>query len=200
MSVWLKCLNRFERYTVNCRSAWYRWRFALFEQPRHRAVELGAGMVFNVPVRGGKGTLRIGDHSVVGFPEAHRVGDGEIMLQARVPDAEVSIGRDTWFNNNTVICAMKSIRIGNACRIGDSVAIYDADFHELSPATRNRSVGPIEPVTIGNNVWIGSRVMILKGVTIGDNSVIGAMSLVTKDVPPNSLAAGVPAKVIRSLE
>jgi maltose O-acetyltransferase len=200
MSLWVKCLNRFERYTVNCRSTWYRRWFALFEQPRHRAVELGSGVVFNVPVRGGKGTLRIGDNSVVGFPEAYHLGSGEIMLQARLSDAEISIGRDTWFNNNTVLCAMKSIRIGDACRIGDSVAIYDADFHELSPATRNRSVGPVEPVTIGNNVWIGSRAMILKGVTIGDNSVIGAMSLVTKNVPPNSLAAGVPAKVIRSLE
>lgn len=200
MSLWLKCLNRWERYSVSLRSTWYRQRFLLFEQPKHRAVELGSGVVFNVPVRGGKGTLRIGDNSMIGFPEAHRVGGGEIMLQARLADAEISIGRDTWFNNNTVLCAMKSIRIGDTCRIGDNVAIYDADFHELNPATRNRSVGPVKPVTIGNNVWIGSRALILKGVTIGDNAVIGAMSLVTKNVPPNSLAAGVPAKVIRSLE
>jgi acetyltransferase-like isoleucine patch superfamily enzyme len=55
-------------------------------------------------------------------------------------------------------------------------------------------------VIIGNNVWLGSRSIILKGVTIGDNSVIGAMSLVTKDIPPNSVAGGIPAKVIRTLE
>ena len=92
------------------------------------------------------------------------------------------------------------IAIGNKCQIGDLVAIYDSDFHEISPATRNRSTGPSAPVRIGNNVWLGSRVMVLKGVAIGDNSVIAAMSVVTKSVPPNSLAAGIPAKVIRSIE
>lgn len=53
------------------------------------------------------------------------------------------------------------------------------------------------PVTIGNNVWLGSRVMILKGVSIGDNSVIGASSVVTKPIPANCIAAGNPAKIIR---
>jgi maltose O-acetyltransferase len=200
MSLWVKCLNRLDGCQAGLRSRWCRLRFALLEQPRHRLVELGAGVVFHVPVTGGRGTLRIGSNSVIGFPEAHRFGNGGIMLQARNPDAEISIGQDTWFNNNSVLCALKSIRVGSHSLIGDSVAIYDADFHEISPATRNRSVGTIKPVNIGSNVWLGSRAMILKGVTIGDNSVIGAMSLVTEDVPPNCLAAGVPAKVIRSIE
>lgn len=122
------------------------------------------------------------------------------MLQARMREAEIVIGRDTWFNNNTVLCALQSIRVGDNCRIGDGVSITDADFHELSPATRNRTPGIIKAVTIGNNVWIGSRAMILKGVSIGDNAVIGAMSLVTKAVPNNTLVAGIPARVVRKLE
>jgi maltose O-acetyltransferase len=61
-------------------------------------------------------------------------------------------------------------------------------------------VGTIKPVSIGNNVWIGSRVMILKGASIGDNSVIAAMSVVTSAIPANCVAAGVPAKVIRKIE
>ncbi|TEZ49613.1 maltose O-acetyltransferase [Escherichia coli] len=55
------------------------------------------------------------------------------------------------------------------------------------------------PITIGNNVWIGSHVVINPGVTIGDNSVIGAGSIVTKDIPPNVVAAGVPCRVIREI-
>jgi maltose O-acetyltransferase len=127
------------------------------------------------------------------------VGTGEIMLQARTPEAEIVIGQNTVFNNNTVLCAVQSIRIGNRCLIGDFVAIMDADFHEINPDTRNRSVGLVKPVSVGDNVWIGSRVMILKGASIGDNSIIGAMSLVTSSIPANCVAAGVPAKVIRQL-
>ncbi|HEY9175929.1 MAG TPA: DapH/DapD/GlmU-related protein [Verrucomicrobiae bacterium] len=97
------------------------------------------------------------------------------------------------------LVANERIVIGDGCQIGDQVAIYDCDFHEINPATRNRSCGPTQPVSVGNNVWLGSRVMVLKGVNIGDNSVVAAMSVVTKSIPPNSVAAGVPAKVVRSL-
>jgi maltose O-acetyltransferase len=83
--------------------------------------------------------------------------------------------------------------------IGDQVTILDCDFHEISPITRMNGVGPIEPVVIGDNVWLGSRVMVLKGVTIGENSVVAAMSVVTKSIPPNSIAVGNPARVIRSI-
>ena len=121
------------------------------------------------------------------------------MLQTRGSGAQITIGRGNAFSNNTALCAVESIRIGDGCRIGDHVAIYDADFHELDPATRDRSAGVVKPVIIGDNVWLGSRVMVLKGATIGNNAVIGAMSLVTKEVPPNCIAAGIPAKVIRTI-
>ena len=156
---------------------------------------------FFVPVSGkGQGTIKVGNGTKFGVPFAYRVGDGRIMLQARTPEAEIVIGKNNWFNNNTVLCAMQSIRIGDNCRIGDFVSIIDADFHEVNPATRDRSAGVVKPVFVGNNVWIGSRVMVLKGVRIGDNSVIGAMSLVTREVPSNCVVAGVPAAVIRKLE
>ena len=200
MRLWPKLLSRFERQAWEIRRGWNYRRFLLFEKPRHRAVELGKGVTFNVPVKGGQGVLRVGDDTMLGFPLAYRLGDGGIMLQTRTPEAEISIGRRNGFSNNTVLCAVNSIRIGDNCRIGDGVAIYDADFHEVNPSTRDRSVGVVKPVVIGNNVWIGSRVMVLKGVTIGDNSVIGAMSLVTKEIPPNCIAAGTPAKVIRTIQ
>ena len=175
--------------------------FLFTQRPRHKEISLGKSVTFYVPVSGGgRGTIKVGNKVTFGYPLSHRLGNGEITLQPRAPEAEIIIGHNIYINNNTVLCALQSIRIGDDCLIGDMVAIVDADFHELSPATRTRSPGIVKPVTIGRNVWIGSRSMILKGVSIGDNSVIGAMSLVTKSIPPNSLVAGNPAKVIRNIE
>jgi acetyltransferase-like isoleucine patch superfamily enzyme len=201
MNLLLGIFNRTQRYSRRLHSAWNRRWFLFSERPRHRSIELGKGVIFLVPVRGGgEGTLRVGDKTTFGFPQAYRVGNGEIMLQARTPEAEIVIGQNSAFNNNTVLCAVKSIRVGNRCRIGDFVAIIDSDFHEIDPATRDNSVGLVKPVTIGDNVWIGSRAMILKGANIGNNSVIAAMSVVTSSIPANCVAAGVPARVIRKLE
>jgi acyl-[acyl carrier protein]--UDP-N-acetylglucosamine O-acyltransferase len=199
MTLWSKLLRRFERHAMKVRQGWNYRQFLLFEKPRHRAVELGKGVTFNVPVRGGQGILKVGDGTMFGFPMANRLGGGGIMLQTRGSGAQITIGRGNGFSNNIVLCALQSIRIGDDCRIGDNVAIYDADFHEIDPATRDRSAGVIKPVSIGDNVWIGSRAMVLRGTTIGNNAVVGAMSLVTKDIPPNCVAAGVPAKVIRTI-
>jgi maltose O-acetyltransferase len=197
MNLLLGLYHRLERF----RCAWYRHWFLLMEKPGHRMIDLGQGVTFFVPVRAmGRGTLKVGNETKFGFRLAHRLGTGEIMLQTRTPDAEIIIGKNNLFSNNSMLCAMRSIRIGDDCRVGDSVSIIDADFHEINPATRNCSAGVTKPVVIGNNVWIGSRAMVLKGVAIGDNSVVGAMSLVTKEVPANSIAAGVPARVIRKLE
>jgi len=180
---------------------WFRFWFVLRETPRHKKIDLASGVQFFVPIKGGgRGKIVVGENSKFGFPLAFRFGNGNIMLQARSPEAEIIIGRNNWFSNNSSLCAMKRIQIGDDCRIGDCVAMVDTDFHEILPAFRNRSVGVIKPIIVGNNVWIGSRAMVLKGVTIGDNAVIGAMSLVTADVPANSIAAGVPAKVLGKIE
>lgn len=79
------------------------------------------------------------------------------------------------------------------------VSIFDTDFHCIPSENRNRSLGKVAPVVISNNVWLGSRVMVLKGVTIGENSIIAAGAVVAKSIPPNVIAAGVPAKVIRTI-
>lgn len=154
-----------------------------------------------MPVRcDGAGSLILGDTNCFGCPTAPILGKGEILLQPRTPEAVIQIGSHNLFSNSVCMIANERITVGDRCQIGDQVTITDCDFHEINPSTRNRSSGPTHPVTLGNNVWLGSRVMVLKGVTIGDNSVIGAMSLVTKSIPANSLAAGTPAKVIRVLQ
>lgn len=157
-------------------------------------------LVLHVPVRAkGPGSLKIGSGNIFGVPVAHRIGNGAITLAARSLQAEICVGRGNVFSNNVAICAFERIVVGDRCRIGDLVSILDFDGHEIAATTRDRSVGEIAPVFIGNNVWLGSRVMVLKGVTIGDNTVVAAGAVVTKSLPANVVAAGIPARVIRKI-
>jgi maltose O-acetyltransferase len=94
---------------------------------------------------------------------------------------------------------VNSVEIGARCLVGDHTLILDSDFHHMDAATRNAPNPPTSPVRIESDVWIGSRVTILKGVRIGARSVIAAGAVVTKSIPPDSVAAGIPAKVVRSI-
>ncbi|RYZ52293.1 MAG: acyltransferase [Sphingobacteriales bacterium] len=182
-------------------SSWRIHHFRLREGRLHQRSEFGFRTVFNVPIRsGGCGRLLVGSENSFGYVSAPRLGAGEVMLQPREKDAVIRIGNNNQFSNNISIIAASEVVLGNGCLVGDQVSIYDCDFHEVDPVNRTRSVGPVLPVVIGNNVWLGSRVMVLKGVSIGDNTVVGAMSLVTKSLPANCVAAGVPAKVVRYIE
>lgn len=102
---------------------------------------------------------------------------------------------NSFINNNCKIRCGKSITIGDDCAISHNVTILDSDFHVL---IRNGEEMPRrgKGIVIGNHVWIGTGVTILKDVHIGDGAVIAAGSLVTKDVPPHALVAGSPAVVI----
>jgi len=107
-------------------------------------------------------------------------------------NSKLSIGSG-FVNSNVKIRCTESITIGDNVAISHDVTIMDSDAHEILVDNYEKT----KPVTIGNHVWIGSRAMILKGVTIGDNVVIAAGSVVTRDIPDNCLAAGVPARVIK---
>lgn len=91
------------------------------------------------------------------------------------------------------------INIGNHVLIAPGVHLYTAG-HPLDVATRIQDIEFGQPITIGDNVWIGGRAVINPGVTIGNNAVIASGAVVTTDVPPNTVVAGVPAKVIKRLE
>lgn len=112
-------------------------------------------------------------------------------------DPKIVIGEKTYINRNTFIDSIQSLKIGSECGIGPGCYITDHD-HGLDP-----TLSPLEqpmvavPTIIGRRVWIGANVTILKGVTIGDDAVIGAGSVVTKSIPAQAIAVGVPAKVIR---
>jgi len=153
-----------------------------------------------VPLRvDGKGVVRIGMNTKLGYRKGFKTGSGEILLQARGPNSEIHIGRNTATNNNLSISATKQIHIGSDCLIGAFVQILDSDGHPTSPESRHTGEANSKNVQIGNNVWIGNNVIILKGVTIGDNSVIASGAVVTKLVPANCISGGVPAKILKTI-
>ena len=112
-------------------------------------------------------------------------------------DAEIIIGDYCLISPGVRISAAKSIRIGDNCMLAANVIISDSDWHGIY--NRVRPFRCTKPVVIENNVWLGERVIITKGVTIGENSVVGAGAVVTKDIPANCIAAGNPARIIKTL-
>ena len=111
---------------------------------------------------------------------------------------QISVGKRFFANFNFTVLDEARVTIGDDCFIGPNVSIYTA-CHSTDPVERNSRREWAEPVTIGNNVWIGGSVTILPGVTIGDNVTIGAGSVVTKDIPSNSIAVGNPCKAIKTI-
>ena len=110
----------------------------------------------------------------------------------------IRVGKRFFANFGLTVLDEALVTIGDDCFLGPHVQIYTA-CHSTDPVERNSRREWAEPVTIGNNVWIGGNVTILPGVTIGDNTTIGAGSVVTRDVPAGVVAAGNPAKVIKRI-
>jgi maltose O-acetyltransferase len=108
------------------------------------------------------------------------------------------IGAGTFVNFGLTALDVVDIRIGSHCQLGPNIQLL-TPIHPLEPGPRRDGWEAAEPITIGDNVWIGGGASIMPGVTIGEDSVIGAGSVVTRDIPPRSLAVGSPAKVLRSL-
>ena len=124
-----------------------------------------------------------------------------VILKTLLPGAQIKIGDESGLSGTTV-CAAISVIIGSRCLIGADVMIVDTDFHPIMVKDR-RYKGPADslsaPVVIQDDVFIGARSIILKGVTVGFGSVIGAGSVVTSDVRPNTVVAGNPAKWIKNI-
>jgi acetyltransferase-like isoleucine patch superfamily enzyme len=117
---------------------------------------------------------------------------GDISTQPKI-----YIGAGTYINRGTFLDVANSLRIGQECAIGPGCYLTDHD-HGLDPSLPPLAQPMVsQPTTIGDRVWIGANVTILKGVKIGDQAVIGAGSVITKDIPAGAVAVGVPGKVIK---
>ncbi len=110
----------------------------------------------------------------------------------------VHLGKGVYVNSNVTFVDDEHIYIGDDCLIAPNV-VFATSAHPILPKLRQEHYVYNLPIHIGSNVWIGSGVQIMPGITIGDNSVIGAGSVVTRDIPENVVAYGVPCKVVREI-
>jgi acetyltransferase-like isoleucine patch superfamily enzyme len=178
-----------------CLHAWCLWLSS-----RKGTVSKEGTVRLNVPLScDGLGHVTIGANVGIGYRPAPMIGDGMVKLQARSPESRIIIGGGTKFSNNVQVIAEKRITIGSRCLIGDAVLIMDSDGHALAAHERHDASPATDEIFIEDIVFIGSRVIILKGVTIGKDSVVGAGSVVIRSIPSGVIAAGNPAKVIRTL-
>lgn len=106
--------------------------------------------------------------------------------------ATIKIGNNTYINRRSEICCKSSVKIGKNCAISWDVIITDTDYHGVMGKEN------VKEVIIGDNVWIGCKSIILKGVKIGNGVIISAGSLITKDIPDHCMVGGVPAKIIKN--
>lgn len=125
-----------------------------------------------------------------------------VRLRTFGPGARIDIGPGAQLSGTSIAARSTTISIGRQVLVAPNCIIVDSDFHAHWPPEARATEPGMEgdrPVTIGDYAWIGLNCIILKGVAIGEGAIIGAGSVVTKDVPPHSLAVGSPARVVRSL-
>lgn len=142
--------------------------------------------------------LIIGTHLKIFLGDNVTIGRATIGASKLLNEPVLRIGDNSTIGYGTLISVSKEVVIGEDCLVGPHCIIMDSNDHPINPQKRLLREGvdekDVSTVRIGNNVWIGSYSAILRGVTIGDNSVISTHSVVTRDVMPNCVYAGFPAR------
>lgn len=211
-------LERFKWYpSTIIKTIWYSLKYG----KKSFKIPIVASIVTKIKLKKGAEIIQEKDRLVLGFyfttigevgqikydkTIIHLNRDSKLILKGQVnlgsgvrviagKNAKVTIGSNTAITANSKIFCKNEINIGNNCAISWDVTIMDTDFHSIVENGWEKEKE--SPVNIGNHVWIGCGAKILKGVTIGDNSVVAANAIVVKDVPPNTIVAGNPAKVIK---
>jgi maltose O-acetyltransferase len=128
------------------------------------------------------------------------VGDGVVVRPPFRCDygTYISIGAGTFVNFDCLMLDVAPIRIGEACQLATRVQLL-TPTHPIDPEPRRAGWEAAEPITIGDNVWLGGGAIVCPGVTIGENTVVGAGAVVTRDLPAGVVAVGTPARVLREI-
>jgi len=160
--------------------------------------EVGAGLSITSPrdIEIFGGNIRVGRHAHIHAARGNMTRLCTWMTDGR--QGSITIGDHVLISPGTHIVASESISIGSNTMFASGCYVSDSDWHDTYD--RTRELEKHAPIVIGENAWLGVRVIVGKGVTIGDNSIIGAGSVVTKDIPANCIAAGNPARVVRQLD
>jgi acetyltransferase-like isoleucine patch superfamily enzyme len=147
---------------------------------------------------GPKCRLEVGSNAVLELGRWSWIGHG---CKIRCHEGRVSLGAKSVMGQECTISAYQHVSIGRECVIADRVMLIDFDHGSVEVERPIRLQGIYKrDVHVGHNVWIGYGACILRGVSIGDNAIIGTNSVVTKDVEPNAVVGGVPARVLRMRE
>ncbi|UCF35402.1 MAG: acyltransferase [Acidobacteriota bacterium] len=183
VSLFLKPIAFFvHRFGESARRIWAHARFAA----AIKGSLDSSVVVLGVPEIRGTGNLKVGSNLFL-----YR----ELYLETQ-EEGEIAIGDDVVMSRGVHIVSFNRIEIGDGTMIGEYTSIRDAN-HRFGGGVAIRTSGhDSKPIRIGKNVWIGRCSTILPGITIGDEAVVGANAVVTKDVAPGALVAGVPAKPI----
>lgn len=181
---------------------WRRIKQMVFFDPmlRYRCKHVGKGVYFEstFPLIMGYGDIHIGDR--VGLS-----GNVNLVVSYKTnPNPTIMIGDDVYLGFESTLSCADRITIGNHVMIAHFASIYDNNNHPIDPRARaaNEPIGKedIAPVVIEDNAWIGAHAIVLKGVTIGKGSVVAMGAVVTKDVPPMTVVAGNPARVVKQID
>lgn len=128
----------------------------------------------------------------------YKVDDGFRLFPPVYTDfgKNIKIGKDVFVNSGCCFQDQGGVTLGDGCLVGHNVVFATLD-HDKCPSKRGDMTAA--PIVVGKDVWIGAHATILKGVTIGDGAIVAAGAVVTRDVPPNTIAAGVPARVVKTI-
>lgn len=188
----------FHRIWINI---WRRIKQFFFYEPmfRYRCKSVGKSLYLevNFPLILGYGTINVGDEVTIG-------GNSTFVVSYKAREnPTISIGNKVYLGYETFLSCAESITIGNNVRIAEGCRIFDNNNHPIDPGARtaNAPIGDqdIAPVILEDETWIGSHSTILKGVTIGRGSVVATGSVVSKSVPPLTVVAGNPAKIVKEI-
>jgi acetyltransferase-like isoleucine patch superfamily enzyme len=184
---------------VGVREGWIWARRFFWCEPLFRSQCQAVGSRFQMeelPYIQGRGQIVIGDG-------VRLSGKPMIAFNHLTREPELLIGDGVFVGHLCEFRIGRRISIGRNCLLAGGVSIADYDGHPLGADARRAGqpsrADEIRPVTIGNDVWIGAGAVVLKGVKIGDRAVVGAHAVVTKDVPPDAVVAGNPARVVKDL-